>query len=401
MKKRFDVVIVGGGITGLTAAAQLMRLECGGRLRLILIDGGPRPLFDPSADVALRVSALASGSVRLLEALGAWEIIRDTRACPYDRMRVWDASERADGASTLRFDAADFGVPQLGFIVENVLARSALATVLDGTDVELRFDTPIRELRPSGRRLAVVLGTGERLEPDLLIAADGAQSFVREQAGIATRETPYGQAALVTHLEPARAHRNTAWQRFLRDGPLGMLPLADGRISVVWSTSRANAERAMAATDEELGRILSDASDRVLGELLVAGPRGDFPLCARHAECYVAPGLALVGDAAHAVHPLAGQGANLGLRDAVKLAAVVDAALDEGRHPGDLPVLRRYARARRGENALMMHFLTGLNRLFATDSALVGQFRTAGMRAFNHSGPIRDRAVATALGMGR
>jgi 2-polyprenylphenol 6-hydroxylase len=401
MKKRFDVVVAGAGLAGLAAAAQLSRLECGRRLRLLLIDGGPRPRFDPAADVALRVSALSTGSARLLSSLGAWDFVRDTRACAYDRMRVWDATGRPDGPSALRFDAADFGVRELGFIVENVLVRSALAKVLDDSDVELRFETPIRDLQQSGRRLAVVLDGDERIEPDLLIAADGAQSFVREHAGIATRETPYGQTALVTHLESREPHRNTAWQRFLRDGPLGMLPLADGRISVVWSTSRSNARRAMAASDEELGRILSEASDRVLGELVVAGPRGDFPLCARHAERYVAPGLALVGDAAHAVHPLAGQGANLGLRDASRLAEVVDAALRDGQHPGDLPVLRRYARARRGENALMMHFLTGLNRLFATDSALVGQIRAVGMRAFNHSGPIRAQAVAIALGMGR
>jgi 2-octaprenylphenol hydroxylase len=401
VKKRFDVVVAGAGLTGLAVAAQLSRLECGRRLRLILIDGGQRPRFDPAADVALRVSALSTGSVGLLQALGAWEVVRNARACAYDRMRVWDASGRWDGPATLRFDAADFGVPQLGFIVENVLVRSALADALDGSDVELRFDTPIAALERSGRRNVVVLGDGERLEPTLLVAADGAQSFLRQQAGIATRDTPYGQAALVTHLAPAEPHRNTAWQRFLRNGPLGMLPLADGRISVVWSTGRADAERAMAATDEELGRMLTEASDGVLGELVVAGPRGEFPLCARHAERYVAPGLALVGDAAHAVHPLAGQGANLGLRDATKLAEVIDAALREGRYPGDLPVLRRYARARRGENALMLQFLTGLNRLFATDSALVGQIRAVGMRAFNHSGPIRAHAVAIALGMGR
>ena len=157
----------------------------------------------------------------------------------------------------------------------------------------------------------------------------------------------------------------------------------------------------MAADDEELGRSLSEASDHVLGDLTVAGPRGRFELCARHAVDYVLPGLALIGDAAHAVHPLAGQGANLGLQDAAVLADVVGTALDNGEHPGDRPVLRRYERARKGDNATMMHFMTGLNWLFGTDSALIRELRAAGMRLFNNSGPIRERAVKTALGVGR
>jgi 2-octaprenylphenol hydroxylase len=144
---------------------------------------------------------------------------------------------------------------------------------------------------------------------------------------------------------------------------------------------------------------LSKASDYVLGELHVAGPKGAFPLCARHAGHYVLPNLALIGDAAHAIHPLAGQGANLGLQDAAELAKQVEAALTAGLHPGDRPVLRRYERARKGANATMLHFMTGLNRLFATDSGLISGLRTAGMRAFNRSGPIRERAVRVALGV--
>ena len=145
--------------------------------------------------------------------------------------------------------------------------------------------------------------------------------------------------------------------------------------------------------------MLSEASDYVLGDLQVAGPQGAFPLCARHARNYVLPNLALIGDAAHAIHPLAGQGANLGLQDAAELAAQVARALEAGLHPGDRPVLRRYERARTGANAPMLHLMTGLNRLFATDSAIIREIRTAGMRAFNRSGPIRERAVKVALGV--
>jgi 2-octaprenylphenol hydroxylase len=145
--------------------------------------------------------------------------------------------------------------------------------------------------------------------------------------------------------------------------------------------------------------MLSDASDYVLGDLQVAGPKGAFPLCARHATSYVLPNLALIGDAAHSIHPLAGQGANLGLQDAAELAAIVSQAIGEGLHPGDRPVLRRYERARKGANGTMLHFMTGLNRLFTTDSRVLGEIRAAGMRAFNRSGPIREHAVKVALGV--
>ena len=146
--------------------------------------------------------------------------------------------------------------------------------------------------------------------------------------------------------------------------------------------------------------MLTTASDRVLGALSVAGSRGAFPLGAQHAERYVLPGVALIGDAAHAIHPLAGQGANLGLQDALALSEVIETAIGQGMHPGDQPVLRRYERARKGANATMMHFMTGLNRLFATDSRLIGEIRTTGMRMFNRSGPLREHAVKVALGVG-
>ena len=381
MNKQFDVLIVGAGVTGLTAAALLAQGRYSDRLRITVVDAAPRPVHSTDDDVTLRVSAIASGSAGLLDSVGAWSHVHNARASAYEQMRVWDESSSAESTTALRFDAAEFAVPQLGFIVENVLIQHALLEVLDKFDVKLRFETLV-----------------DSLDADLVIGADGARSFVRESVGIKTRDFPYGQTAFVTHLKAEKSHRRTAWQRFMQDGPLGMLPLNDGRISVVWSTHDALVDRANSASDKELGEILSEASDYVLGELEVAGPRGAFPLCARHAEQYVMPGVALIGDAAHAVHPLAGQGANLGLQDAAMLAIVIDEALGNGENPADRPVLRRYERARKGENATMLHFMTGLNRLFATDSALVRELRATGMRLFNYSGPIRDHAVKVALG---
>jgi 2-octaprenylphenol hydroxylase len=383
MKSQFSIVVVGAGITGLTLATLLAKGRHASALDITVIDAAKRPRFSADDDVSLRVSAIANGSAELLDSVGAWSIIKQARVSPYESMRVWDESDASDGGATLRFDAAEFAVPQLGHIVENVLIQDALLKVLDKCDVSLQFETKIESLP----------------DADLVVGADGARSFVRELVGIKTNQWPYEQTAVVTHLSTEIDHDATARQRFLRDGPLGMLPLTDGRISVVWSTTPDVAKQAMEASDDELGGMLTDASDGVLGKLTVAGPKGAFPLCAQHAEDYVKEGIALVGDAAHAIHPLAGQGANLGLQDTATLARVIDDAIDAGLHPGDRPVLRRYERARKGDNLTMMHFMTGLNRLFTTDSKVLGEIRLAGMRLFNRSGPVRERAVKVALGV--
>ena len=304
----------------------------------------------------------------------------------------------SDGPSTLRFDADEFSVPHLGYIVENTLLQQSLLDALADTPVELQFSTPLESFSVGREQQLLTLADGTQLQADLVIAADGGRSRIRELAGIDVQRQPYAQTAFVTHLETERPHARTAYQRFLREGPLGMLPLYDGRLSVVWSTSPQIAQLARDCSDSELGDMLTEASDAVLGKLTVAGPRGCFPLVAQHAHQYVQHGLALIGDAAHTIHPLAGQGANLGIADAAMLAETVNAALANGEYPADRPVLRRFERARRGENAAMMHFMTGLNRLFASDSTLLGELRRVGMTMFNRSGPIRKRVAGIALG---
>ena len=234
MSNTCDVLVVGAGVTGLTAAALLGQSRHASRLQITVVDAAPRPVHDPAADVTLRVSAIAEGSVQLLDAIGAWQQVLDTRASPYESMRVWDESVEPDSLGALQFDAAEFAVPRLGFIVENALIQHALLAVIDKLDVELRFDTRL-----------------EKCDADLVIGADGARSFVREHHGIESREFPYGQTAVVTHLRPERPHGRTALQRFTRHGPLGMLPLADGRISVVWSIADTLADKALDASDAE------------------------------------------------------------------------------------------------------------------------------------------------------
>ncbi len=399
MKRQFDIVIVGAGMVGLTLANLLAQSERHDALNILLIDAGKKPAFAADSDVSLRVSAIASGSTELLARIGVWDDIVNTRACPYRNMRVWDAPGNVEGPETLCFDAAEFAVPQLGFIVENVLIQGALLKHLESSAVTVRFETPITSLNKVGDRYEVELAGGELLASDLLIGADGAASFVRTSAAIGITAWQYSQTAFVTHLQPEKSHRNTAWQRFLKTGPIGLLPLIDGRVSTVWSTTAAQAAAALDASDEQLQVMLTNATDNVLGKLTPSGPRGSFPLKAQHADQYVLPGLALVGDAAHAVHPLAGQGANLGLADAETLASVITAALAANENPGDLPTLRKYERARKGANQTMLHFIDGLNRLFSNDSTSLARLRGTGMRLFNRSGPIRERAVQVALGI--
>ena len=399
MNREFDIVIAGGGMVGLTIALMLAQGDAHDQLRIALLDAGKRPSFSPGQDVSLRVSAIASGTASLLARLGAWESIAGTRACPYRDMRVWDAAGSVEGTETLRFDAAEFAVPELGFIVENILIQDALLALLDAAAVSINFETSIKSVQKSGHRFVIEYGDGETMTPELLIGADGASSFVRGSAGITVSSWKYPQTAFVTHLQPASSHRNTAWQRFLPNGPVALLPLSDGRVSTVWTTTPEQAEELSNAAEGQLASLLTDATDSVLGKLEPSGPRGSFPLKSQHAACYVLDGLALAGDAAHAVHPLAGQGANLGLADARVLAEVIAGALAAGEHPGDLPVLRRYERARKVANFAMLHFIDGLNRLFSNESTPLARLRGAGMALFNKSGPIREYAVQVALGI--
>lgn len=402
MKERFDILVAGGGVVGLTAAALLAGSEQAQRFRVRVVDAGPRPRFSVEDDVALRVSALSAGSAAVLATAGAWPQIKAMRACPFREMRVWEATGCARGPDALHFDAAEFALPTLGHILENALVQDALLSSLEEKGVPVEFGRSIASLadtQPQDDRPRVVFEDGSSASADLVIAADGANSPLRRVARIPVTSWRYPQAAFVTHLSPEVSHADCAWQRFLPDGPLALLPLADGRVSLVWSTLPSNAEGAMAASDAALGERLTDASDRVLGRLTVAARRACFPLKAQYAARYVRPGLALIGDAAHSIHPLAGQGANLGVADAAMLARVVGDAVAAGEYPGDWPVLRRYERARKGANQTMLYFVDALNRLFSSASPAVTTLRSAGIRLFNHSGPVRRRAVAVALGV--
>jgi len=387
------IVVAGAGVIGLTAAALLDARAKG--VEVVVLDGADAPPAD-SGDIDLRVSAIAPGSEALLTSVGAWPYIDASRLCDYERMVVWDALDAEDSPRALRFEAAEFGVGKLGTIVENAAIQRALVAALHDTDVTLRYGTSVDIVDLTQRTLT--LSSGSSLEFDLLVGADGLKSTIRRLVDIDTREKDYEQVAVVTHLAPERPHQMTAWQRHLPSGPIALLPLSDGRVSTVWSTDPETAAAALDADDDELSARITEASGGVLGHLRVAGPRGHFPLRASHATRYVDGGVALIGDAAHGIHPMAGQGANLGLRDADALSEVVAAAIEATEHPGSKNVLRRYERQRRGDNATMQNGLTALNELFANRSMAVGELRRYGMQFFNAFGPARRIAMRTALG---
>lgn len=399
MKQDYHVVVAGAGVVGLTLAALLLRSGQREHLRLTIVDAATEPAFTFDQDIGLRVSAISTGSADILDRANAWADVISGRVCAYSEMRAWDAGSAVEGPETLCFSASRYAVKQLGFIAENQLIQHALMQSLESLKQQVTFSTSIRSVNAEADRFSVDLSDGRRIEADLLIGADGGASFVRKQAGVTTNGWRYPQSAFVTHLRSEHHHRNTAWQRFLRSGPVALLPLADDRVSIVWSTTPEEAAAAVEMSDDALGGKLTDVTDNVLGRLTPAGPRGSFPLRARHANKYVLPGLALVGDAAHSVHPLAGQGANLGIADAACLADVIADAIASNEVIGDFRVLRRYERARKGANRTMLHFIDGINRLFSAKSSPLAALRATGMRIFNESGPIRDHAVRVALGL--
>ena len=298
-------------------------------------------------------------------------------------MQVWHADVPPHGGDALVFDAAEIGERDLGIIAENSVLQAALPA-RPGAPASCCWKARSRA-RPRNAT-AVLLGTNDRsLRTRLVVGADGAQSRVRELAGLAATRADYGQTALVAMVSTARPHQHTAWQRFLGDGTLAFLPLADGRSSIVWSLPTARAERLLAIAPEAFELELEKDFDNALGKVRLASERLKFPLWKLNAEHYATARLALVGDAAHVVHPLAGQGANLGLLDAAALADVLAGALAQGEDPGAERILRRYERWRRSENDLMSAAIDAFDRLLARGSGRVAELAQRGMPWVNRS----------------
>lgn len=392
-----DLLVVGAGPVGATFALALAQTPAAAPLRILLVEAQPAaalaeiPLQEP------RALALSPRSRKLLERVGVWTPELAARACPYQTMEVWDRST----AGHVNFDSAEIHQPQLGHILgQQALVAALTAALRAQPNIALRCPatvTGIERLADGG--CGVRLGE-ELVRTALLVAADGPESPVREHFGIATRRWDPGQQALIAVLGTERAHGHCARQWFARSGPLAFLPLTGDRhqVAIVWSQDRVAAERLQALSADALAGELELASEAALGTVTLVGEHRWIPLRQHHADTYVLPGVALLGDAAHVVHPLAGQGVNLGLADAEVLAAELATALEGGLGVADPAALARYQRRRRPENLAMLAAMRGFKTLFGDTHLPVALLRAAGMAAFERLAPLKHLVMAAAAG---
>ncbi|WP_043739338.1 FAD-dependent oxidoreductase [Thioalkalivibrio nitratireducens] len=384
----FDCVVVGGGAAG--AATALGLLQAG--WRVALVERKPRPRF-PRGTPVTRVATLNAASMRLLEDLGVARAVLDRRGHAFYRMEVWDAHSTA----AIRFDADDLGVPALGWTVELLALETSLWEALEANGADLRAETRWRAIDWRPDRVDLHLQGGDVLRTRLLVAADGGESPLRTRAGIAVRRTPYHASGVVATVGTRFAHEDTAWQRFDHDAIVAFLPLADGRCSIVWSQPDYAAEAVMALDDDAFARALEDAFGGRLGTIESVSPRHLFPLVGRQAQDYARGRLVLVGDAAHTIHPLAGQGLNLGFAD---VQALLEALPNEaGGDPAGTDALREYTRSRRLENETMLRAMEGLRWLFGSRQPVVTALRAAGVRQTDRRDLLKRFFALRALGL--
>ena len=384
----FDIVIVGAGLVGASFAMALR----GAGLKLALVETQAPAAAADSWDS--RVYAISPGSAAFLDGLGVWKRLDRGRVCAVQEMLVH--GDRAD--ALLQFSAYESGVPELAWIVENRRLQSVLWQGLEHQhNLELICPGRCDALRLRDEAVELTLASGTTLNASLVVAADGMHSWARQAAGIAVEKMSYGQMGVVANFACARAHHNTAYQWFREDGVLAYLPLPGQRISIVWSTPDAHAAELLSLPADVLCARVAEAGKDALGKLDLLSAPMQFPLARLRAARIAAPRIALIGDAGHVMHPLAGQGVNLGFGDASALARVL-LQREPFRHPGDIRLLRRYERAR-AEDILALAWVTdGLQQLFAAPGGVAAKLRNAGLNLTNALPVVKNLLIRRALG---
>jgi 2-octaprenylphenol hydroxylase len=407
--KQYDVVIVGAGLAGSALACALG--DSG--LKIALVEGGSLPTTAPLAatkagDFDPRVSALTEVSRKFLQHIDVWDAMQEISVGPYCHMTVWDAQ----GTGEIEFDAAEVQQPRLGHIVENRITNWCLLQRISQLPIDVFSQAKVSGLTEivandaakSEPAYSLMLADGSTMQASLLVAADGALSIIRTLAGFETREWDYNHKAIVATVECEQPHQQTAWQRFLPQGPLALLPLTDGNggqqyCSIVWSAEPDYADELMALDDAGFRGALGNAFEHRLGGISAVSKRFSFPLRQRHAKQYFKAGLVLVGDAAHSIHPLAGQGINLGLQDVQVLAEEITRGAKRGLALGDEAILRRYQRRRMADNLTMMAAMDGFKRLFEREELPVRWLRNEGMRLLAKIPGVKNTIIRQAMGL--
>jgi len=391
MKEKFDVVIVGGGMVGAAVACSLG----GSLLKVAVIESSPPLPFTADQPHDLRVSALSIASKNILETVGAWNGVISRRFCPFRRMRVWET------AGDTEFCSDDINYPELGYIVENRITQLALLERLDDFDnIELICPAGIDKINYAvGKINEVELDNGRILSTRVLVAADGGQSRIRQAVGLGVTSWDYKQHALVLYIETAYGQQDITWQRFTPSGPQAFLPLTGHYGSIVWYNSPDEVNRLKNLSHEQLRDELVAAFPDCLGQVNSVLEVASFPLKRQHAQDYVKPGVALVGDAAHMINPLAGQGVNIGLLDAAALGEVLIDACKKGLELGDLAVLKRYEKLRRIENLKMMTVMDAFYQVFSNDFLPVKFLRNLGLGLAERISPAKNKVMRSAMGL--
>lgn len=390
----YDIVISGAGIAGLTLACLLADAD----FQVAVVEQRtPQP---PAKEPELRVSAISRASLETFRQCGVLDALLADRATAFEQMHVWDVA----GAGQVHFDSADAGLDTLGYIIENSRIQHALLAQLQAaSNVELLCPASIRSIEDSDGTRTLLLEDDRRINCRLLVGADGVKSLVRTSAQIEFQSNSYEQSGLVCVVSTQMPHQHTAWQIFLADGPLAFLPMfrKDGadQCSIVWTLPSGQADELCTMPEQDFIEHLQKAFQHKLGDLELVSQRAVFPLQHGHANRYVQAGLALIGDAAHVIHPLAGQGANLGIADAASLAKLLLQASKAGRNWSALHTLRKYERARKGDNLLMETAMTGFNKLFSNEDQWLAMLRNAGLNLVDQTPLVKHRFMRHAMGL--